>query len=57
MYVYKPRSWAELVVSSVRSSNSHPDLLVIQQQQHPLFLLDMDDYDIFGIILSALVSK
>ena len=24
-------------VSSVRSSNSHPDLLVIQQQQHPTF--------------------
>ena len=24
-------------VSSVRSSNSHPDLLVIQQQHHPLF--------------------
>merc|ERR1711873_80752 len=25
------------IFSSVRSSNSHPDLLVIQQQQHPLF--------------------
>ena len=25
------------IISSVRSSNSHPDLLVIQQQQHPLF--------------------
>ena len=25
------------VVSSVRSSNSHPDLLVIQQQHQPLF--------------------
>ena len=26
-----------LFVSSVRSSNSHPDLLLIQQQQHPTF--------------------
>ena len=26
-----------LFVSSVRSSNSHPDLLVTQQQQHPTF--------------------
>ena len=30
-------AYHKAIFSSVRSSNSHPDLLVIQQQHHPFF--------------------
>ena len=32
-----PESDENIFVSSVRSSNSHPDLLLTHHQQHPLF--------------------